>query len=194
MFTGIITHIGILEKREGSRYTFKTDVDFCQKLTLGTSVSVNGACLTVSEKPSEKTFGIELMPETVRKTMFADLKLNKEVNLELPVSVNSLFSGHIVQGHTDTVGEVENIQKEKNSRIITIKVPKHLSRYIIEKGSIAVNGISLTVIAVGETFFTVGIIPYTWEHTMLHEVCLHDKVNIEVDMLAKYVEKLLVKK
>lgn len=195
MFTGIITHLGKLAEREGATYTFKTDELFCKRLKSGTSVAVNGVCLTVLSKPKNGTFSVTIMPETVKRTMFSYLRPHDEVNLELPASLESFFSGHIVQGHIDGVGKVQKIQKQKNSRLITIEVSRRMSNYIVEKGSIAVNGISLTVIAAEWTHFIVGIIPYTWKHTMMmHNVKVGDRVNVEVDILAKYVDKLLKSK
>ena len=112
------------------------------------------------------------------------------MNLELAMAANARFEGHIVQGHIDGVAALSNIKPRGNSRIMSFKVPRHLSKYIVEKGSIAVNGISLTVIDLKGGAFTVGIIPYTWENTMLQQLKVGDKVNIEVDILAKYLEKL----
>lgn len=130
------------------------------------------------------------MPETAKRTMLGRLKIGDLVNLELPVSLTQLLSGHLVHGHVDGVGTIKKIQKEGNSRLLTITISRDLNKYIVEKGSIAVNGISLTVINVGLDF-TVGIIPYTWQHTMLKQTKLGDSVNIEVDILAKYLEKIL---
>ena len=112
------------------------------------------------------------------------------MNLELAMSANSRFEGHIVQGHIDGVAKLSSVKKQGNSRILSFEVPDHLGKYIVEKGSIAVNGISLTVIYVKNDDFSVGIIPYTWENTMLKQLKVSDKVNIEVDILAKYLEKL----
>lgn len=190
MFTGIITHTGKLEKKGREMFAFSAPRDFMKKLKKGASVTVNGCCLTV-KSVSQSTFSIDIMPETQKKTMLGSLKIGDIINLELPVSAGSLLSGHIVQGHIDGVGKIAKIQNEENSKILTIGIPKSLNRYIVEKGSIAINGISLTVINVRKNSFTVGIIPHTWEQTMLHTVKVGDKVNIEVDILAKYTEKLI---
>ena len=111
----------------------------------------------------------------------------------MPATPTTFLSGHIVQGHVDGTGEILSITKEGISNIVTIKISEELSKHIVEKGSITVNGISLTVITIDDTSFSVGIIPFTWEHTMLHEVTVGDAVNIETDIVAKYVEKLVKK-
>lgn len=193
MFTGIITNLGKLEKQTDSIYTFRAAKEFVQKIEEGTSVSVNGVCLTVNAAPADELFSIEIMPETQKKTMLGDVQTGDTVNLELPVTPNTFLSGHIVQGHVDAVGEITNITREENSRLLTIRLSNNLTKYIVEKGSITVNGISLTVIEAGDDFFTIGIIPYTWDNTMIHTVKVGDKVNIEVDVLAKYLEKLINK-
>src|SRR3989338_5902381 len=164
-------------------------MSFFQKLGQGSSAAVNGICLTVNATPRTRSFSIEVMPETHKKTMVGTLKVGDYVNLELPMSANALFEGHIVQGHVDGTGMIKKIQPEGNSHILTIKVRSEASRYLIDKGSIAVNGISLTIIEAKQSFFTVGIIPYTWKHTMLQYAKIDDSLNIEVDILAKYFLK-----
>lgn len=191
MFTGIITHLGKVESIYNSKYTFSADSSFFKQVRGGSSVSVNGVCLTVISNPKSNRFTIEVMPETARKTMLVNLAIGDMVNLELPATYKTFLSGHIVQGHADGVGIITNISNEGNSRILTIGIDKHLTHYIVEKGSISVNGISLTVISAKDDHFTVGIIPYTWNHTMLYTIKINSKVNIEVDILAKYAEKLL---
>lgn len=190
MFTGIITNLGKVIYKSKNKLTIKTDRTFTNELSTGASIAVNGACLTVTSKPSFDSFSVEIMPETLKRTMLGKLKVDDLVNLELSVSANTLLSGHIVQGHVDGIGKVEGIKKEGNSKLFTIKIPSQLSKYIVEKGSIALNGISLTTIEVGKDYFTVGIIPYTWKHTMLSKLQPGNLVNIETDILAKYLEKL----
>src|SRR3989338_264541 len=191
MFTGIITHLGKVDSITKSCYTFSADRSFFQKLGQGGSVAVNGVCLTVNARPKTYLFSIEVMPETVKKTTIGTLKLGDYVNLELPLSADALFEGHMVQGHVDGTGMIKKIKSEGNSHIFTIKVKSDLSYYLIDKGSIAVNGISLTIIKAGQSSFTVGVIPYTWKTTMLQYSKTGDPVNIEVDILAKYVEKFI---
>lgn len=191
MFSGIITNIGTVEKRSKSTFVFGVNRQFLDRIKQGTSVSINGVCLTVTQKEEDTTFSVEVMPETQRKTMLGKLKKKDIVNLELPVTPKTFLSGHIVEGHIDTTGTVSSIKPEGNSRILTVKIPPEFTRYVVPKGSIAINGISLTVIDVKDGFLTVGIIPYTFTHTMLKKVGVGESVNIEVDVLAKYIEKLL---
>lgn len=191
MFTGIISHLGKLEAIKRSRYTFSADSSFFTKLGKGGSIAVNGICLTLIAKPNTKTFSVEVMPETLKKTMMGRLQVGDYVNLELPVSPSDLFAGHLVQGHVDGTAILTAIEPEGNSQILRFSVQKNLSRYMIDKGSVAVNGISLTIIEAGKDFFTVGIIPHTWKNTMLQYSSIGDPVNIEIDIIAKYVEKFV---
>lgn len=189
MFTGIITSLGRLEKVQKTVYTFWAPASFCRQITKGTSVAINGICLTVFHK-KKNYFAIEIMPETASKTMLVNLKEKDTINLELPSSLSSFLSGHLVQGHVDGVGKIEKITKEKNSYIFIISYPQKLGKYITQKGAISINGISLTVIDAERNSFTVGIIPYTWQNTMLKTAKKGDLVNIEVDIIARYLEKL----
>ncbi|MBU1031671.1 riboflavin synthase [Patescibacteria group bacterium] len=190
MFTGIISNLGKLNNKNGAIFTFSADSVFCKKISKGTSIAINGTCLTVFKKPTKNSFSVEVMPETQNKTMLGHLKINDLVNLELPLTPQSFLSGHIVQGHIDTVSKLLSIKKEKNSRILKFFTPRGFKKYIIEKGSIAINGVSLTIIKATKNNFTVGIIPYTWDNTMFHILKPADFVNIEVDILAKYLEVL----
>lgn len=190
MFTGIITHLGkVVDKSENS-LIIKADKGLINSLSKGASIAVNGICLTVVNV-TEASFRVDFMPETEKKTMIKYLQTNSLVNLELPATVNSLLSGHIVQGHIDGVAKLATITQKGNSTILKFLIPKELPKYIVEKGSIAINGISLTVIEVQKNFFTVGIIPHTWDKTMLCTIKPGDYFNIEVDILAKYIEKLI---
>ncbi len=190
MFTGIITHLGTIQKKTDTDLTIAADTHILKKLDIGTSIAVDGICLTVVSK-DKNSFSINFMPETAKKTNIQYFESGSEVNLEPPATVDTLFSGHIVQGHVDATGKIKSIEKEGNSHIFTFTIPPSLSKYIIEKGSITVNGISLTVILIDKAQFTVGIIPHTLEHTMLHSAKIGDLVNLEVDALAKYVEKIV---
>ncbi len=191
MFTGIITHTGKFVSKKGEIFSFRTEEAICKKLVLGSSIAVNGVCLTVCKKPLKTLFSVTVMPETIKKTMLGSLKKNELVNLELPMTPESFFAGHIVQGHIDGTGVVTDIALEGNSRLLKITVLPEVSKYIVEKGSIALNGISLTVIKAGKAYFTVGIIPHTWTNTMLQKIKIGDMVNIETDIIAKYIEKLI---
>lgn len=193
MFTGIITHLGIISKKSDTEIVIKTDSDILKKLSKGTSIAVNGICLTVISK-NKDSFNINFIPETSDKTNIQYLKPGTEVNLEIPATAETLLSGHIVQGHIDSMGKITAIKKKGNSLIFTFSFPKSLNKYLVEKGSISVNGISLTVFSVIDGQFSVGIIPHTWEHTMLHAAKVGDYVNLEVDTLAKYMEKLIQSK
>lgn len=192
MFTGIITYLGKVTKNSNETLTIQTDKDFIDELSQGMSISVDGICLTAVDI-TNTTFSITYMPETSKKTTISSMQKGNLVNLELSATPSTFLAGHIVQGHVDAVSKIVNILPDGNSRIFTFSIPEVLSKYIVEKGSIAVNGISLTVITISNDSFTVGIIPHTWKKTMLHISKVGDFVNIEVDVLAKYIEKLLKK-
>lgn len=179
----------IVEHSRGS-LTLAAPQDLFKKLTNGMSIAVNGVCLTAVGRTKPNLFNVEYMPETEKKTAIGSLKKRERVNLELPVTIETLFAGHIVQGHVDDVATIESITEEGNSRIFIFNMNTSISKYLVDKGSVAVNGISLTVIKAGEISFNVGIIPHTWKETMLHTAKPGDRVNIEVDVLAKYLEKL----
>lgn len=194
MFTGIITHTGKLIHQTGQLYAFRAENSICKRLGLGSSIAVNGVCLTVCKKPLLTSFSVEVMPETIKRTMIGNLQEDDLVNLELPMTPENFFAGHIVQGHIDGIGFVAGIKAEGNSRLLKITISSEVSKYVVEKGSIAVNGISLTVIKTGKTYFTVGIIAHTWNNTMLQHIKTGDTVNIETDIIAKYLEKLVEKR
>ncbi len=193
MFTGIISHLGSISRKETDQLIITAPEDLIKKLSLGMSIAVDGICLTVTSfSAKENVFSIDYMPETAHRTNIQHLHDGDLVNLELPVTAETLFAGHIVQGHVDDVAQIQEIKNDGNSRVFRFSINPKIAKYIVEKGSITVNGISLTVIEVGEDFFTVGIIPHTWEVTMLHTMKVGDFVNIEVDILAKYLERLRV--
>lgn len=190
MFTGIITETGVVESRTRSGISIRATAPFLRKLSRGSSVAVEGACLTVVGK-TKHAFSADIMPETAERTTLGTLSRGVLINLELPSTPMTFLSGHIVQGHIDDVAVVKSIAKKGNSRILTLSIPRALSRYIVEKGSIAVNGVSLAVIKALQGRFSVGIIPHTWEKTSLRELKIGKRVNVEVDIIAKYAEKLL---
>ncbi len=187
MFTGIVTHIGKIAKITGDIYSISASPDLISKLEVGTSIAVNGVCLTVISEPQNNRFDVEIMPETIRR--IAGFGADSSVNLELPLTANSLMSGHMVQGHVDTKAEVLSIVETGESRIIHFKIDPKSALYIVEKGSIAINGISLTVIEVGEDSFSVGIIPHSLKNTTMNAIKIGDMVNIELDIVAKYIHK-----
>lgn len=190
MFTGIITYLGRLSEKKNKILVIKATQDFLARIEKGVSISVNGICLTVVDKTKD-CFKVNFMPETEEKTNIKYLKIDNLVNLEFPVTPSSLLSGHILQGHIDGISKILDIKLSGNSKLLKLSISNSLTKYIVEKGSIAINGISLTVIKIQEDSFTVSIIPYTWDNTMLKLVKIGDFLNIEVDILAKYIEKLL---
>lgn len=190
MFTGIITHLGKIAKKTPQTLTILANRQFLSKIEKGISVSINGICLTVVNT-DKQYFQIDFMPETENRTNIKYLEPNDLVNLELPATPTSFLSGHIVQGHIDETSKLLSITLSGNSKILKFSTSSVLTRYMVEKGSITINGVSLTLIKVGKKYFTVGIIPFTWEKTMFHTLKTADYVNIETDILAKYIKKLL---
>lgn len=193
MFTGIVEELGqvaAIEQREaGARLTVKCS-GVLQDATLGASIAVNGACLTAVELSAEQ-FSADLAPETLKRTNLSDLRTGSPVNLERPLRANSRLDGHFVLGHIDGTAEVVALQELGDDNWwLRIRVPEPLSRYIVSKGSLAVDGISLTVAEVEGTLVSFTIIPHTYEHTTLRAHRAGSRVNIEVDILAKHLEKL----
>lgn len=202
MFTGIIEQQGKLIALEKSSHTkglgLRIATGFSQ-LEHGESVATNGVCLTVTEHFSQSSSSSETTffasPETLDLTNLGSLKVGDRVNLERSLSVQGRLSGHIVQGHIDGMGELTHLTSQPGSNRLTIKLPRALGRYCVQKGSIALNGISLTLFSVLDladqsTQIEVMIIPHTWSHTNLSCLQLGDKLNVEVDLLSKYVERL----
>jgi len=195
MFTGIIEEVGrvaaIAVKGERRRVTIACS-KVLPELKVGDSVSVSGVCLT-AEGIAADSFSADLAQETWRRTSFARLKKGALVNLELPMRASGRFDGHVVQGHVDGVGTVISFARvaDGNDFVLAINVPLELTRYIVSKGSLAIEGISLTVAAIEGTQVRVAIIPHTAEGTNLSTLKAGDPVNLEVDVVAKYVEKMM---
>ena len=191
MFTGIIEEMGIVKSIKSKVITIEANKIF-DDLKLGDSVAVNGTCLTVSSF-SNKIFNADITSETLSRTNLGDLKSGFKVNLERALTLNGRLGGHIVSGHIDGVGIVKNISKKSEDIELVIEVPTNLMKYIIEKGSVAIDGISLTVAKVdnNKNNFSVAIIPHTLKETVLYYKKVGDKVNIENDIIGKYVERLL---
>ena len=191
MFTGIIEEMGIVKSIKSKVITIEANKIF-DDLKLGDSVAVNGTCLTVSSF-SNKIFNADITSETLSRTNLGDLKSGFKVNLERALTLNGRLGGHIVSGHIDGVGIIKNISKKSEDIELVIEVPTNLMKYIIEKGSVAVDGISLTVAKVdnNKNNFSVAIIPHTLKETVLYYKKAGDKVNIENDIIGKYVERLL---
>lgn len=196
MFTGIIEETGtIKEIRRGSK-SAKLRIEASKVLegtNPGDSISANGICLTVVEM-DQNTFSVDVMTETLRKTNFGKLSIGSSVNLERALKLSDRLGGHLVSGHIDGLGVIGNIVTEDIARIISIKTASDMLRYIIPKGSIAIDGISLTVTYADEHSFKVSIIPHTAAETSLLSKKIGDAVNLETDMIVKYVEKLLLNK
>ena len=191
MFTGIVEEVG--EVLAGQDYSLTVKAGkVMEGMRLGDSMAVNGTCLTVVEFGSDR-FRVDLAPETLRRTSLGELSPGSRVNLERPLAVSDRLGGHIVQGHVDAAGRVASIRPEGDCFIFRIRAPKRLLPYIVEKGFIAVDGISLTVVNRGAASFTLSVIPYTLENTNLQEKSAGNRVNLEVDILAKYVESLLAR-
>lgn len=191
MFTGIISHLGSFLGKKGSTFSFCATGALLEKVVVGDSIAVNGVCLTVTRLLKE-SFTADLIPETLKRTNLGTLNVGEVVNLEMPLSATASFDGHIVQGHVDGKATTFAITKKGNSRLFRFQLEDDLDKYIVEKGSIAVNGVSLTVIKVEGNNFEVGIIPYTFKNTNFGNLRVGDSVNIEVDMMTKYIEKLVV--
>lgn len=191
MFSGIIETTAkaneIKKEKGGLRFFFKKQSRF--SVEEGQSVSVDGICSTV-EKITKNIFSFYYMPETIKKTTISSVSNSHKFNLERPLRLNSLVSGHLVSGHIDTTAKVSTIKKDQDSTLVKFKIAEKFTKYIIYKGSIAVNGVSLTVVSVDSNSFLVSLIPYTLSHTNLGQLKVGDFVNIEVDQIAKYLEKL----
>ncbi|PRO66769.1 riboflavin synthase [Alkalicoccus urumqiensis] len=193
MFTGIIEEKGKITamERSGDAITMKVQApEILKDVHSGDSISVNGVCLTVTSY-TEEEFQVDLMPETVRGTSLRDRDVGSYVNLERAMAAGGRFGGHFVSGHVDGVGEILSKKADHNAVYYEIGVPPELRPYLTLKGSVSVDGTSLTVFGVGESSFTISIIPHTLEETVIGEKDTGDVVNIECDMLAKYVEELL---
>ena len=188
MFTGIVEEIGSIKTIESDRLDITASV-VLDDLKAGDSVSVNGACLTVTNL-HESYFSVNIVPETIRRTNLGQLCVDSGVNLERAIQAVGRFGGHIVQGHVDTTGRVSSIVEEADALLIAINTPRPYMKYIVEKGFITVDGTSLTVVNCEMSIFTVTIVPYTKENTIFGSIQVDDSVNLEVDILAKYVESL----
>ena len=193
MFTGIVEEIGtILSVKKGvksSALTISGDLIF-EDMHIGDSIAVNGVCLTVTNKTKE-SFTADVMAETLRRSSLGRLKAGSKVNLERAMAANGRFGGHIVSGHIDGTGEIESFVREDNAVWVTVKTPVKLLKYIIEKGSIAIDGVSLTVAYVDNRCFKVSLIPHTAANTILLSKKAGDIVNLENDIVGKYIEKLM---
>jgi len=193
VFTGLVAQKGrvtaIGQEAEGVRLTVVAD-GLAGELAEGDSVSVNGVCLTATAIEGE-TFAADVMAETLRRSSLGQTEQGGEVNLELPLRASDRLGGHMVQGHVDAIGTVDGLREEGFATIVSVAAPPEVLRYVVEKGSIAVDGVSLTVAEVNGSSFSVSLIPETLERTTLGALAPGRVVNLEVDVLAKYVEKMV---
>jgi len=194
MFTGIVEELGRVAAIQALpdnaiRITIEGPT-VLSDANLGDSICVNGVCLTVAEQNGDQ-FTADVMSETINRTTIGDLLAGSQVNLERPVTLSTRLGGHLVQGHVDAVGAVSAREHSENWDVVTITPPRELLKYVVEKGSITIDGTSLTVSEVTDTTFSVSLIPATLEKTTLGIRQIGDRVNLEVDVLAKYVEKLV---
>jgi riboflavin synthase len=192
LFTGLVQakgRVGAIDRSDaGARVTIETPL--VAELRAGDSIAVNGVCLSAASLENG-SFAADAMNETLSRTSLGDLAPGTEVNLELPLRAGDRLGGHVVQGHVDGVGSVAAVTDDGFARRVRIEAPPDVMRYVIEKGSIAVDGVSLTVAALDGRSFTVSLIPDTVQRTNLGRAAVGDRVNLEVDVLAKYVEKLM---
>lgn len=191
MFTGLIEALAEVAevKPTAAGFRLRLATALASELTPGDSLAVNGVCLTVVSA-DDGGIHADISPETARVTTLGTLKRGAVVNLEQPLRADARLGGHFVQGHVDATGTIEEIRRDGDSFWLTVKFPAALAPYIVRKGSIAVNGISLTVAGLDDRQFDVQIIPYTWEHTNLHAARQGEPVNIECDILGKYVARI----
>ncbi|MBL4935058.1 riboflavin synthase [Clostridium sp. YIM B02515] len=196
MFTGLVEEIGRVQSIVKGTKSAKLLINVgkvLEEVRLGDSISTNGVCLTVTEFNS-KSFAVDVMAETMRRSNLHLLSPGDEVNLERALKVGDRLGGHMVSGHIDGMGTIANYEKEDNAIWVTIAADAEILRYIVQKGSIAIDGISLTVAYVDESVFKVSIIPHTKDVTTLIRKKVGDVVNLECDMVGKYIEKLLLSK
>ena len=193
MFTGLIEELGIVKAIQSGAKSIQLTITakkVLEDVKIGDSIAVNGTCLTVV-RYNQHDFTADVMPETVKRTVLSQLKIGDVVNLERTLALGDRFGGHIVSGHIDGIGTILSMPKDDNAIVVKIKVADHLLRYIIEKGSVAIDGISLTVVEVADSYFSVSLIPHSAQMTTLGKKAVGDIVNIENDIIGKYVERLL---
>ena len=193
MFTGIIEELGKIQEIEtrssGMQFTISAKL-VMDDLNIGDSISINGVCLTVTEK-KEKEFSLDLVPETLNKSNLSELTEGNYVNLERAMQASDRFGGHILQGHVETLGVILDKQQQEDNAVISVGLDPDWMRYCIPKGSIALDGISLTIAKIEANIVEVALIPHTLENTTLGLKSKSDTLNIETDIIGKYVERLL---
>jgi len=193
LFTGIIEEVGTLKTKYSSKDRFQLEIkaqNVVKKLTRGESIAVNGVCLTVISF-TDNSFTADIMPETLKKTNLEKTNQGSKLNLELPLTPEDFMGGHLVSGHIDGTGMVNNIQPEKNAKIIEVELDSELNKFMVDKGSVALNGVSLTIMELSKNSLKVSLIPETLNQTNFKFVNQGEKVNIETDLIGKYVVKML---
>lgn len=193
MFTGLVEEKGILKEKipTGDGFQFEIQaVKVLEDLNIGSSIAVNGCCLTVVKR-TERTFSVDTIEETLNKTNLGVLKQGDKVNLERSLKADARLGGHFVLGHIDTTGKIEDIKELSNSHWMTISFPEKFKQYLIYVGSVAIDGVSMTVAELKNNSFSVGIIPHTWKETIFSDKKIGDTVNLEFDVLGKYVERIM---
>ena len=188
MFTGIVEEVGSAQAVEPGRLVVAAE-RVLNDLEVSHSICVNGACLTVTQR-NATSFSVDVVPETLRRTNLRSLSPGNLVNLERAMAMGDRFGGHVVQGHVDATGTVDSIEPEGDALLVTFGASESVMRYVVEKGFIAVDGTSLTVVNCDPQSFSVTIIPYTRENTVMRTLKVGDSVNLEADIMAKYVERL----
>ena len=194
MFTGIVEEKGVVQKIAKGVHCASLVIaagKIMEDLHVGDSIAVNGVCLTVTDM-TDSTFSADVMHETMRRSSFSTIKSGSQVNLERAMQVGGRLGGHIVSGHIDGIGHVARIATDGIARVITISIPKNMEPFIVEKGSITIDGISLTVVSVGSSQFSVSIIPHTMANTTLMDKHPGAIVNLETDVIGKYVHSFTV--
>ncbi|WP_018250235.1 riboflavin synthase [Orenia marismortui] len=193
MFTGIVEELGKVKRiKRGSKSIVLTieAKEVLKDVKLGDSIATNGVCLTVTSF-NDQEFSVDVMPETMRNSSLGDLQVGSWVNLERALRLSDRLGGHLVSGHIDGTGIIKAKKREDNASIVTVETTKELLKYIIHKGSIAIDGVSLTVAQVFSDSFNISLIPHTSQVTLLGQKDIGAKVNLEVDMIAKYIEKMI---
>jgi riboflavin synthase len=195
MFTGIVKKVSKIKKvsLENGSLFFEVEKPKDWEIGMGDSISINGVCSTV-RKIEGACFEVEYMPETIKKTTVGDLREGDLVNLEKSLKMSDLLDGHVVQGHVDTKGEIIEIKDIDESQIVSVRIPEEFMKFVAPKGSVSIDGISLTVVDTGNDWFTVSLVSYTIENTTMREAKVGDGVNIETDVLAKYICNFLDRK
>lgn len=192
MFTGLVEATGkvISLEQRGDQARLTLDIPFRAELGLGDSVAINGCCLTVADLPPAAVC-FDLLTQTLRVTSLGELREGSTVNLERAMMVGDRFGGHFVQGHVDAAGKITRLEASGQDHILAVSLPAEIHRLCVDKGSLAIDGISLTIAELHPEEAVFWITPHTWEHTHLHAAAIGQAVNLEADMLAKYVEKLV---